>query len=101
MPEKLEVWSCNGCGKEFTTMAHAKNCEGGHLRSGDIKFARIEAPASSQFCYEPQELWPTFIMMKCDGKSVDGKMYQLVDTVKGGANIRFLGGPPKKPGGTK
>jgi hypothetical protein len=80
-PEKLSVFACRGCGAEFLTSNEALNCQRGHLLTDDIRLAQIEGTPGSQFCYEPQQIWPTFIRVSCSTRAIDGKVYQLVDTV--------------------
>lgn len=83
MPGKLEVYFCKFCGAEFRSRWEAENCERAHLHAKELDIARVERASGAEFCYEPQGLWPTLIYVRCQGKSIEGKIYQLVGTVGG------------------
>lgn len=78
MVEELRIFACKYCGGEFALKGEAENCERSHLHIKDIALDIIEKPANDEFCYHPQSPWPTFIRIRCPGKSLDPVSYQLV-----------------------
>lgn len=78
MVEELKIYSCKFCGGERAQKGEAENCEHSHLHIKDMALDIIVQPDNDQFCYEPGNIWPTFIRVKIPGRSVDPKVYQLV-----------------------
>lgn len=107
MVEELKVYVCKYCGQEFGDIrgkGEAENCEKSHLHVADLKLNHIQVPTNDEFCYEPQALWPTFIQIGCTSRAIDGKTYQLVDTVRRrvkppAGRVDEVGMPPPKPRG--
>jgi hypothetical protein len=47
-----------------------------------MQIGRIEKPGNDDFCYVPQNPFPTFIYVKRLDKSLEGAVYQLASTVR-------------------
>lgn len=87
MPEKLEIFACKYCGREWPEYGHAVNCENSHLHVADMEIGHIEKPGNEDFCYDQQTRWPSFIYIRCKSKSIDGAVYQLVSRARRSRSI--------------
>jgi len=78
MVEELKIFSCKFCGGESVSRGEVESCERAHLHIKDLALDIIVQPDNDEFCYEPGNIWPTFIRIKVPDKSIDPKVYRLV-----------------------